>query len=758
MREWLRTIVFWCVMGMTIALLSSCGSSGGDAEVDPDAPTYTVTVELYDAQTGIATNSISEGNPGLIRITVTKYDSEEVVANAYIVLTTTKGSFRNSDGTGLTDSQGQAEFTLEVEAGDVGAGQISFEIEGEVLDTLFTFSIGAPDSIKLGSFQGGVFLEGVLLTSLAAGEELSVGASTTITAELAVMGDSGVYEAYDSDTAITFASRCAEAVLGDTKYMGNGRTITTYSGGSCGGGIDKVTATGTLSGTTLSASVEISNADPAIGSIEFVSADPEVIALSGSANSEQPSTSTVTFLVKDVLGNPVADATVSFSLTTTKGGLSLAPASSKTDTNGNVSVIVTSGNVATSVRVKATITLDGGTTISAESSNLVVSTGLPDQNSFSLSAEVLNPEGWNYDGVTVPITIRAADHFNNPVPDGTTIYFTTEGGAIDDSCSTRDGGCSVNWISQNFRPANGRVTILATAIGEESFTDNNGNGLFETDPSITDSPDTLLTDMPEAFLDIDEDGVFDTGIEEFFDFNNDNKYTIANGLYNGSLCNDPVSCTTDLIDVRDDLVVVMSTSFAVITFSPSSVTFSDENDFELITITVADQNGNSMPNATTVEITAPENSTIGGETSFSDIIASTTEPVVYSFYIQPEETYAGGEVDFLEVEVLTPFGNTTKASLQVNYPAYPADTNLTASFKVTISGLKAVFQDTSTSDVDIVAWDWDFGDGRTSTNQNTERSYTNAGSYVVSLTVRDASGAEDTTSQTITVSEPAATP
>lgn len=54
--------------------------------------------------------------------------------------------------------------------------------------------------------------------------------------------------------------------------------------------------------------------------------------------------------------------------------------------------------------------------ISSQSSVLVVSTGIPDQDSFSLAATVLNPEGLNRDGTEVEIVARLADVFNNPDP------------------------------------------------------------------------------------------------------------------------------------------------------------------------------------------------------------------------------------------------------------------------------------------------------------------------------------------------------
>jgi hypothetical protein len=51
----------------------------------------------------------------------------------------------------------------------------------------------------------------------------------------------------------------------------------------------------------------------------------------------------------------------------------------------------------------------------------------------------------------------------------------------------------------------------------------------------------------------------------------------------------------------------------------------------------------------------------------------------------------------------------------------------------------------------IVSWSWNFGDGTTSILQNPTHQYANAGTYIVTLTITDNSGATDSTSQSITV-------
>ncbi|MEX2366576.1 MAG: hypothetical protein WD601_08220, partial [Pseudohongiellaceae bacterium] len=298
---------------------------------------------------------------------------------------------------------------------------------------------------------------------------------------------------------------------------------------------------------------------------------------------------------------------------------------------------------------------------------MAIVTGQPDNDSFSLSASILNPGGYDFDGYTSELTIRAADAFNNPVPDGTTVIFTTEYGAVKGACDTVDGACTVTWNSQLPRgpqssqtgrvlninelacdsnadgtadtdstgatvdPGNpcptalvdpsdidfsgqiygGRTTILAYAQGEESFVDSNANGLYDAGEPFVD--------LPEAFLDHNEDGVFGgegtpgacTGVgtgnsipsmqdvndidndgnttemigaaelcanwqeggaeEEHIDFASGSTgvYEWGNGIYNGSLCQaaDEANgdCTTELVNVRKDIKLNVGGSTPYIT-------------------------------------------------------------------------------------------------------------------------------------------------------------------------------------------------
>lgn len=78
-----------------------------------------------------------------------------------------------------------------------------------------------------------------------------------------------------------------------------------------------------------------------------------------------------------------------------------------------------------------------------------------------------------------------------------------------------------------------------------------------------------------------------------------------------------------------------------------------------------------------------------------------------------------------------------------------------AAFVVTCTGLTCGFSDSSVGSV--VSWDWNFGDGGTSTEQNPSHAFAAAGTYTVTFVVTDEFGATSTTSSEVIVSEPATT-
>ncbi len=307
------------------------------------------------------------------------------------------------------------------------------------------------------------------------------------------------------------------------------------------------------------------------GSIEFINAAPTFMSMKGTGGQGYGETSQVTFKVVDITGAPIEGATINFTVSTTVGGLSLSPASASTNASGLVTTTVQAGTISTPVRVGASVTLSDGELIYVQSDLLTVTTGIPDQNSFSLSMDKFAPEGWNYDGQEVVVTARLGDRFNNPVPDGTVVNFTTEGGSIESSCTTTDSSCTVTWTSQNPRPDDHRSTVLAYAIGHETFYDFNANGVFDNGDEFDD--------LGEAFRDDDETGTYNPGSgngfsqdEKLIDYDENGLFTAADGDYNGVPCDHTTQCPTDanniadrsnfLTNVRQSAVIIMATSAA----------------------------------------------------------------------------------------------------------------------------------------------------------------------------------------------------
>ena len=76
-----------------------------------------------------------------------------------------------------------------------------------------------------------------------------------------------------------------------------------------------------------------------------------------------------------------------------------------------------------------------------------------------------------------------------------------------------------------------------------------------------------------------------------------------------------------------------------------------------------------------------------------------------------------------------------------------------ASFGYELLGLSVSFMDSSTDlNNDIVSWDWDFGDGNMSTEQNPTHTFAAAGTYDVTLTVTDEAGNATSTTSSVAVS------
>jgi hypothetical protein len=246
-----------------------------------------------------------------------------------------------------------------------------------------------------------------------------------------------------------------------------GRVATTfYSGTIAGIVIVRVDLEGNSYGIVLPNIVIYQTGAPA--SIALVNLQYDSIAIHGSGSNES---STMTFEARDAGGSPISfsqPAMVNFTITGgPDGGEYLFPTSAATNAQGQVSTTLNSGTISGPVQVLAR--LAGDTTVYCSPISVVIHSGLPDQTHFAVAPMFLNFAGYDYYGVVDTMTAIVGDMYGNPVPMGTAVYFTSDAGIIEGSCSTDASGfASVRLYSgpPPPSPAFPLGTVYAQTVGQ----------------------------------------------------------------------------------------------------------------------------------------------------------------------------------------------------------------------------------------------------------------------------------------------------
>jgi hypothetical protein len=230
--------------------------------------------------------------------------------------------------------------------------------------------------------------------------------------------------------------------------------------------------------------------------------------------------------------------------------------------------------------------------------------------------------------------------------------------------------------SDGVRPAYGRVTILAYALGEEDFFDTNGNNVFDAGDTFVDkSPDIFRNDDESGVLVQNPDGTWKwvgtwTPGEPCIGLNSNGTCTTpGDGQYNGVLRNPQVNRAQSLY-VSGQLVQVFSGSHANFTFNPLSL-ICPTNGTTDVQVTVSDDRGNFMPAGTTIAFSTLFGS--GGGTVLpaqvkvpNVVLGIGDRPPVPSYPITL--TCLGGNGTFF-VRVTTPNGVETMGSISITETA-----------------------------------------------------------------------------------------
>lgn len=468
-------------------------------------------------QMGLSSTSISSASPATVSVTL--LDARGTAAAGQVVtFSVVRNLAKTNVATALTNAAGVAVVQLSpLAASSAGADEVvaAAQYAGVSLQVSKGFQIQATN----------VGISDMVAVS----NPLSAYAQTPI--NITLTGAS-----IESPVKVSVSSACValgKATLSPATFSTTSNSFTLqYRDNGCGAVQSADQLQAVIDGTATSRTLKLDIATPAASSLAFVQASPETIYLKGSGFTEN---SVVTFEVRDAAGNALPGRVVELRLLTGAGGVTMEgravevvgsanPFTQTSDALGRVAVRINSGTQPTPVRVHAQLQ---GTTIATVSSNLSVAVGLPSQLNFSMSQGTINIEGYNIDGTANTYQLIASDRSGNPVPAGTTINFVTEGGQVEPSKQIQlvsgIGRTTANFASAEPRPVDGRVTVLAYALGEESFLDRNGNNIYDTGEPFQD--------LGSVFKDRNFDGVYDASLDEFVPLN----------VNSGSACISPAS-------------------------------------------------------------------------------------------------------------------------------------------------------------------------------------------------------------------------
>ena len=261
-------------------------------------------------------------------------------------------------------------------------------------------------------------------------------------------------------------------------------------------------------------------------SITLAPRSSQAVAVSEAGGTE---TASLVFVAKDADDRPVdgshaVDIAVSI-LRGPGGGEFLspaAPATVRTDENGEATVTLTSGQRAGVVQVETRATV-GDREVRSQPITLVIHGGLPSQDHLTVGAELLNYPLLGTFGREVTISALVGDRYANPVQPGTQVYFTTDSGVIGGSSTTDAAGrASVALLTGNPAPPDGDgwVTVSARTSGADGEP-------IEADARV------LLTGAPQVVL--ETDGL---GLGTY-------RYTVSDGNGHPLAAGNQISVTVD---------------------------------------------------------------------------------------------------------------------------------------------------------------------------------------------------------------------
>lgn len=616
-KEYSRYGLVLIVIISAFTLLVSCGSGGGGADEEAVTEEGGEAEEEISAAAVLVTASPSSINPSETSdITTSVYDaSGNPVSGVQVIFTLsdpTLGYINPSQVSTSSNGEATSVFTARDHPGTAEVTATAGSVDSSPREIVILDQT-APDTINLNVNPDSILVQG----------------TATVTAEvLDAQGDP-----VPNGTTVMFeVENLLYGGISETSVTNNGVATATFTAANEPG-----TATINVSSGSATTSIDIEILQAPAAAIEFLSAEPQCIAIKETGGTE---TSVIKFVVYDSNGNPLSDVSVSFTMVGPNGGEYIDPTDDGTpdqidvssDEEGIAQVILHSGYVAGPVSISATIDVSG-TPMTAQSSVVSIGGGVPSARRFSVASTLLNLPGLEYNNRTADITAYLADRFGNyNVLIGTTVSFATEVGlAIDTSQVTlaEDGLATVtvrtqwpvdpdvsgpedvlpeSWETQlqtylqndygystTAHPRDGLCAVLVYVKGEEHFDDANANGIYDQDETFDDTYD-------DPFIDYNDDGLYDGPASDdpeeiYVDSGSDGEWDGNNGIWdNGKyiFANFPI----------------LITGSPMILFNP--VTFAvPDGGSQAISVIVCDRNLNQLPSGSKVTIFADVGKLVG---------------------------------------------------------------------------------------------------------------------------------------------------
>jgi len=474
-------------------LPGSNGSSGEDGTGIPVSAINVTPITLIDSYGKVTRTITSVGASATVIVTD---GNRNPVSNALVSFQAEGVIFGTSNNTVLTNEKGEASISVKpLDSANTGSYQLSATVNYNDLTKTtpgYNFSLQAIQ-VSLTEFT---------LSSTS----LDSGSNTNITLKT----KDAINDVYQNDVTVNFTTSCGSFDSSSVISSNQGDVSTTYkaidaSGNLCAG-------TQTITATPANNPVNKQTKTISIAGVEassIVYTTTEKVQL-GASNSGSSSSGQIEFTVY-ANGRPAANQQVEISRLETPPDFSFvtlnnqAPREVTSDSQGNVVVNLYPGTLPGPVEIKAT--LKSNTSIFALSKNVSVATGRATQNgvSISLSKNVLAN---TVDGDTANITARLVDKVGNPVPDGTVVSFVSEGGRVTPSCTTNKGICTVEFSTQNPRPVDNRVTVIAYVEGDKAYIDKDGDNQFS-------AGDIFTHNIGDFFRDDNENNKYDSEAGEF---------------------------------------------------------------------------------------------------------------------------------------------------------------------------------------------------------------------------------------------------